>query len=56
MDDPKVTAEELVQELLNRVAQLTMELAASAVLIRRLREEPSEMNGQKELVSLEKEK
>jgi len=45
--DLKVTAEEMVQELTNQVAQLYIQLAASQILIRKLQEENNgETHGQ----------
>lgn len=48
MQQPQVNPEEMVDELLNANAQLTMQLAAANILIRKLQAQIGQTNGQVE--------
>lgn len=50
MEEPKVTAEEMVDELMQINANLSMQLAAAQILIRKLQARQAETNGQVETV------
>lgn len=48
MDTSQISPEEMIEELLNANANLTMQLAAANILIRKLQGQNGETNGQVE--------